>query len=103
MSRRRARAIIGGPRRARTTSVLPIERLWLPLASSAFITHSPIASGAAVGACRSSSAYVALSTAGVSLNCGLVAHAGVFGQPPAVDAVHSPLACGIASGRPPLD
>ena len=95
MSRRRARAIIGGPRRARTTSVLPIERLWLPLASSAFITHSPIASGAARGACRSSSAYVALSTAGVSLNCGLVAHAGVFGQPPAVDAVHSPLACGI--------
>ena len=103
VSRRRARANIGGPRRARTTSVLPIERLWLPLASSAFITHSPIASGAAVGACRSSSAYVALSTAGVSLNCGLVAHAGVFGQPPAVDAVHSPLACGIASGRPPLD
>ena len=74
---------------------MPIERLWLPLASSAFITHSPIASGAARGACRSSSAYVALSTAGVSLNCGLVAHAGVFGQPPAVDAVHSPLACGI--------
>ena len=71
-------------RRARTTSVLPIERLWLPLASSAFITHSPIGRRrhCAVAARRVRRAVDRRR----ELELRVGRHAGVFWQPPAVDA-----------------